>query len=60
MLGRIILGGVYGFIASLSWTFALGFPLMSGWLYGVVIGAILSLIIFFKHGGNVRGNASIK
>ena len=47
MLGRIILGAFYGFIASLAWTFALRFPLTSGWIYGVIIGAIISLIIYF-------------
>lgn len=46
MLGRLILGGVYGFIASLAWSFALGFELMSGWKYGVIIGAVTSLIIY--------------
>ena len=47
MLGRIILGAFYGFIASLAWTFALHFHLMSGWIYGVVIGSIISLVIYF-------------
>ena len=46
MLGRIILGAVYGFIASLAWSFALGFNLMSGWKYGIIIGSVLSLIIY--------------
>lgn len=59
MLGRIFLGSLYGFIASLAWAFALHYPLMSGWLYGVIIGSVISLVLYFiSLAGAARGNVT--
>lgn len=46
MFRRLIVGGVYGFIAGLAWDIALDLPLMSGWRYSMIIGASLSVLIF--------------
>ena len=47
MLSRLLLNGLYGTIAGFAWAFALGKQPKSGLIYGLIIGAIIGLFLYF-------------
>lgn len=45
MITHLLVNTLFGAIAGLSWSFALGNSLKSGLLYGAIIGIILGLLL---------------
>jgi len=59
LIGTLILPTIFGIIAGLAWTFALGKNLLNGTLYGAVIGIILGVLFYLmskaaRSGGNLN------
>lgn len=61
MLGRILLGAFYGFISVLGWDIALSLPLLTGWIYAIIAGSVISLFLYFTAVAVInRGNVTEK
>ena len=59
MLGRILLGAFYGFISVLAWDIALSLPLLTGWIYAIIAGCVVSLFLYFTAVAVInRGNVT--